>query len=49
MELKPSELDLNLLERNLTLSPEQRIIEHQKALDLVLELKIFENGRKNAA
>lgn len=39
MNSKLPEIDIHLLERNLKLSPEQRLIEHQKALDLFLELK----------
>ena len=31
--------DLNLLEINLSLTPEERIIKHQNALNLVNELK----------
>ncbi|NCN26283.1 hypothetical protein GW915_01805 [bacterium] len=31
--------DLNLIERNLQLTPEQRIEEHQSALDLVWQLE----------
>jgi len=34
-----SEIDLSLLEHNLSLSYEQRLEEHQSALDLVLELQ----------
>jgi hypothetical protein len=36
------------LERNLKLTPQQRIEEHQKALNLVLELEKVRKAVKNA-
>lgn len=39
MKEKLPEIDIQQLETNLKLSHEERIIRHQKALDLVLELK----------
>ena len=39
MKEKLPEVDIQQLERNLELSHEERILRHQKALDLVLELK----------
>lgn len=50
MQPKHLELDFDmaLLERNLKLSPEQRLIEHQKALDLFLKLqkiKVIKNEK----
>lgn len=39
MKQKLPEFDMALLKRNLLLTPEQRLIEHQKALDLFLELQ----------
>jgi hypothetical protein len=38
------EIDLSQLVRNLSLSPEQRLEEHQNALDLVIKLE--KAGRK---
>jgi len=38
-EFELEELDLSQLMRNLSLSPEQRLLEHQIALDLVIELE----------
>lgn len=38
----------NLLEINLSLTPEERIIKHQKALNLLNELKrVKENGERS--
>lgn len=48
MKQKIPEIDIALLERNLALTPEQRLIEHQKALDLFWELqktKIIKNEK----
>jgi hypothetical protein len=48
MKQKPPEFDMALLERNIKLTPEQRLIEHQKALDLFWELqkaKIIKNEK----
>ena len=39
---------LNLIELNLSLTPEERIIKHQKALNLLNELKrVKENGERS--
>ena len=37
--LSEDDVDLSQIQRNLTLSIEQRLIEHQNALDLVIELE----------
>ncbi len=37
--LSSSDQELNLLEINLSLTPEERILKHQKALNLLNELK----------
>ncbi|MBS1983747.1 MAG: hypothetical protein JST16_06205 [Bdellovibrionales bacterium] len=37
--------DMNLIDLNLSLSPEQRLEAHQGALDLVLELERIRNAR----
>jgi hypothetical protein len=37
------EIDLSQLQRNLSLTPDQRLREHQDALDLVIELEIAGN------
>jgi len=37
--LAPEEIDMSQLLRNLSLSPEQRLKEHQIALNLVIELE----------
>lgn len=39
MEAQKAGFDINLIELNLSLSPEQRIEQHQSALNLVLELE----------
>jgi len=41
---QPPEIDLSQLEYNLKLTPEERLIEHQRALELVLSLEAA--GRK---
>ena len=38
-EAEEAGFDLNLIDLNLSLSPEQRIEQHQSALSLVLELE----------
>jgi hypothetical protein len=38
-EQEADEVDVSQLIRNLSLSPEQRLLEHQAALDLVIELE----------
>lgn len=48
MKEKLPEIDIDQLERNLKLSHEERILRHQKALDLVLELqnvKVIKNEK----
>jgi hypothetical protein len=40
-----SEFDLSQLEHNLSLTPEERLVEHQNALELVLALEAA--GRKS--
>lgn len=47
---KPASNDqeLNLLEINLSLTPEERILKHQKALNLLNELKrVRKNGERS--
>lgn len=39
-----TEQEKNLLERNLSLTPEQRILNHQKALNLLKELQKARKG-----
>jgi hypothetical protein len=39
LEAEEAGFDLNLIDLNLSLSPEQRIEQHQSALSLVLELE----------
>jgi RimJ/RimL family protein N-acetyltransferase len=39
LQMEHPDLDLSQIQRNLSMSPEQRLIEHQNALDLVLELQ----------
>jgi hypothetical protein len=39
-----AEQETNLLERNLTLTPEQRLLNHQKALNLLKELQKLRKG-----
>lgn len=36
--MEASNIDLHLLESNINLSPEERLIQHQNALDLLLEI-----------
>jgi len=40
---------LNLIELNLSLSPSERIEQHQSALDLVLELESIRTNRNEDA
>jgi hypothetical protein len=39
-----AEQEKNLLERNLSLTPEQRLLNHQKALNLLKELQKMREG-----
>jgi hypothetical protein len=39
-----AEQEKNLLERNLSLTPEQRLLNHQKALNLLKELQKVRKG-----
>jgi len=39
-----TEQEQNLLERNLSLTPEQRLLNHQKALNLLKELQKVRKG-----
>ena len=36
---RTSEVDLSLIRRNLDLTPEQRLIEHQRALTILFEIQ----------
>jgi hypothetical protein len=38
-QARPLEIDFSQLEHNLSLTPEERLVEHQCALELVLELE----------
>jgi len=45
MDAVEAGFDLNLIELNLSLSPEKRIEQHQSALSLILELEKIRNDR----
>lgn len=46
IELEASEIDIALIDYNLSLTYEQRIDQHQSALDLVLELRRIGEHRR---
>jgi len=48
-EAEEAGFDLNLIELNLSLSPSERIEQHQSALDLVLELESIRTNRNEDA
>lgn len=48
-EAEQAGFDLNLIELNLSLSPSERVEQHQSALDLVLELEAIRNIRNEDA
>lgn len=34
-----SDIDISMIEKNLTLTPEERVLDHQRALEILLEIE----------